>query len=854
MASFRILFFPKSLIALSILSFVANAANMNADHGLTTDQQTDDNKYYFAPGMLVGGNRGENLNILQSNTNLSPGSYKVDIYINGQFISNETIEFKSAGGGELEPCLKKDILTGAGVQASAVTAESSCTFSHLVQGASAKFEDTDLRLDLYVPQDKMQRMPRGTVASGDLDPGNSMLFLNYDTNYYRNRSHGSDSDSGYLGINDGFNLGLWQFRQQSNFTSNSNNGERTNSFKALNSYLQRPLLPLKSELKVGDVYTAGSDFGSVGLRGAQIASDDRMLPDSQRGYAPTIKGVANTNAKVVVKQSGNIIYQTSVPPGAFTIDDLYPTSYQGDLNVEVQEADGHTSSFTVPFSAVADSVRMGQFKYNLSLGRVRNIDHSNDMVADLVMRYGLSNSVTVSSGVREAPGYVAGLFGAVLTNNTGAYGINSVYSHADVPGQGTQNGWRFSLNYSKTITPTNTNISLAAFRYSTAGFYDLNDVLGLRSTEGTDNSWVSDTYQQKNQFTATISQTLGVYGHLFFSGSTSNYRGGRSADTQFQAGYNFSVGSASYSLTWSRQKTGGSYYGSQNTANTEKAHSGNMEDVAMLSFSMPLGESTSWSTSYSHSSGSQDQSDLLQSSVNGTLGQDNTLSYDLTTAYDARSGDNSSISGSLQKQFSSITLGANASKSKDYDQIGVSGRGALVAHSGGVTLGPWLGDSFALVEAKGAEGAKLQNSMGASVDSHGYAIMPSLTPYRYNEVVLDPEGIKDNNVELDNQPSRVAPYAGAMVKVNIKTKEGYPLLLSFDVDKNPLDLGENIYDSKGDVVGMVSLGGMIYARVSTLVGVLSTHGHKHCTLPYDVANKAAGQALYRANAQCQKIS
>ena len=40
-----------------------------------------------------------------------------------------------------------------------------------------------------------------------------------------------------------------------------------------------------------------------------------MLPDSLSGYAPTIRGVAQTNARVTVRQNGYIIYSTYVPPG-----------------------------------------------------------------------------------------------------------------------------------------------------------------------------------------------------------------------------------------------------------------------------------------------------------------------------------------------------------------------------------------------------------------------------------------------------------------------------------------------------------------------------------------------------------
>ncbi|ARV75677.1 hypothetical protein A8140_23765 (plasmid) [Vibrio campbellii CAIM 519 = NBRC 15631 = ATCC 25920] len=80
-------------------------------------------------------------------------------------------------------------------------------------------------------------------------------------------------------------------------------------------------------------------------------SDEKMLPENQRGFAPTVKGIANSNAQVSIRQNGSLIYQVYVPPGAFIIDDLYPTSFGGDLDVTITESDGSTRSFKQPFSS-----------------------------------------------------------------------------------------------------------------------------------------------------------------------------------------------------------------------------------------------------------------------------------------------------------------------------------------------------------------------------------------------------------------------------------------------------------------------------------------------------------------------
>jgi outer membrane usher protein len=56
---------------------------------------------------------------------------------------------------------------------------------------------------------------------------------------------------------------------------------------------------------------------------------------------------------VTVRQGNNIIYQTSVPPGPFTLQDVYPSGYGNDLEVSVKEADGSVQVFSVPYASVA---------------------------------------------------------------------------------------------------------------------------------------------------------------------------------------------------------------------------------------------------------------------------------------------------------------------------------------------------------------------------------------------------------------------------------------------------------------------------------------------------------------------
>ncbi|MBO1929852.1 fimbria/pilus outer membrane usher protein [Providencia rettgeri] len=100
-------------------------------------------------------------------------------------------------------------------------------------------------------------------------------------------------------------MGAWRLRNYS--TWNSSNGN--NSWRNINTYLQRYIVQLKSQIIMGDTYTPGDIFDSVQIRGAQIGTDDDMLADSLKGYAPVVRGIARTNATVTIKQNGYTVYQ-----------------------------------------------------------------------------------------------------------------------------------------------------------------------------------------------------------------------------------------------------------------------------------------------------------------------------------------------------------------------------------------------------------------------------------------------------------------------------------------------------------------------------------------------------------------
>lgn len=311
-----------------------------------------------------------------------PGRYRAALYANQTWIGSADITLRELDGPgkAAQPVFDRDLLMRIGVDVTRLGDTAHATLDAadksggvplgvLIPQATATFDAGEQRLDLSIPQAMMSRNARGWIDPKFWDDGVPAAVVQYNANVYHSSGRGFSTTQNYLGLNTGVNIGPWRFRYNGNVTSTSGAGTHVQSMQ---TYLQRSIEPIKSQLTVGDSYTDGSIFDSFGITGAQIGTDDRMYPESQRGYAPTVRGIANSNAKVQVKQSGDIIYETTVAPGPFEIDDLYATGYGGDLQVVMTEADGSQHTSLLPYSAPVNALREGRWRYNVAAGLYRN--------------------------------------------------------------------------------------------------------------------------------------------------------------------------------------------------------------------------------------------------------------------------------------------------------------------------------------------------------------------------------------------------------------------------------------------------------------------------------------------------
>ena len=842
-AKFKLSCLQKSLL-LICFNFISAAHAEN-------DAQYDESEYVFDSKMFRGSNISQQKMLkLSQNQNVLAGTYKVDVYINNRLMEKSELSFVE-DGHNVTACFSPEHLKKWSIKLKNDYAlENGCaSLETLVGAGKLEFDSSLMRVDIHLPQTMLLQMPRGYVSPKEWQTGNSMAFVNYSANYYHNEMSGSvgnqNTDSAFISLNGGFNLGAWQFRQQSNISYQNNETD----WNSIRSYLKRPIPAMHSEISLGQLNSSGQFFSGLSYNGINLASDDRMLPDSQRGYAPVIQGTANTMARVSVKQNGREIYQTTVAAGTFKISDLYPTSYNGDLEVTVLESDGQQSTFKVPFSAVPESVRDGAFKYNVDIGQTRDVGEDT-YFGNITTQYGLNNAVTLNSGIRVAEDYMAGVLGTAYTNRFGAFGTDMTYSHAKLPEQNTEEGWMFGLTYSKNFTATNTNFALAGYRFSTEGYRDLSDVLNIREYYNSNNANDSnDFHPQRSRFTASINQTLGQYGSLSFSGSAQSYRDNRDDDYQLQLSYgNTFKNGTSMNFNVSRQMY------SQINSNAQKDADNNDEMLYGLSLSIPMDRSKARAPTvglnYNHSPDSQ----YYQANITGTLDQNNTMNYNAGISYEDNT-DFTIVNGSLQKRFSAANTSLSASYSENSWQASASAQGAAVLHSGGVTFGPYLGDTFALIEAPGAQGAKVSSVYGSKINKAGYALVPSLTPYRYNSISLNPEGMSAD-IDLEMGEQKIVPLAGASIKVKFKTNQGQALIIQAKfADGSGLPLGADVTDAAGNIVAVVGQNSQIYLRAEQPKAILNIvwgeDPSERCTVEYDLKQANILNSIAKITQTCQ---
>lgn len=758
-----------------------------------------------------------------------PGTYPVTLQLNGVPKVNGDVTFLENGTPVATPCLTLRQLMQLGIKTDALLPaldaeksdqplEQRCLdLNRYYSTAQLHYDPSSQVLDVSLPQIYVLQTPAGYVDPALWDYGIPAAMLSYDLNAYQSVNDNDHSESAYAGLRYGVNLGAWRFRARGNLDWDSDSGT---DYDSHDIYLQRDIPSLKAQLLLGDAYTRGDTFDPVNLRGVRLYNDERMQPSGLSTFTPVVRGVARTNAKVVVSQDGNKVYETTVPPGAFEITDLSTVSYGQDLDVTVEEADGSKSSFSIPYASVTQMLRPGTSRWDLGLGQYNEGELSERpwmMVANGY--YGFNNTFTGYAGVEYLGiGYASGLLGVAMNTRFGAIAFDVTHSRMDDPDVADEvlQGQSYRLSYNKTISGTDTSFNFAAYRFSTEHYMTLADAATLHGGTGEEGDF--NLYQRmKNQVQLNISQPVRLngsdYGSLYLTGSWQDYWGAKDEPTsQFSAGYSNSFRWGSYSLSVQRTYD----------------ELGVKDDSIYFSLSLPLESFTQsgkapggFSTLNMSMNLNRDGSSNASMSANGNS-EDNRFNYSVSTSYnhdDQQSLADLSGYGTYNSAYGPLSASASVSDEADR-QYSLSYSGGMVLHSGGLTLAPNSisdNETLALVYAGGAEGAGVAST--GRIDRHGYAINTGLTAYRENTVALD-IGTLARDVEVKNTSTLAIPAGGAVVKVNFETDEERSVLLALTrSDRGFIPLAADVL-LDGRSVGVVGQAGQAFVRGIPDSGVL----------------------------------
>lgn len=619
------------------------------------------------------------------------------------------------------------------------------------------FFDKDAQLvTLVVPSDLMSNKKNG-IASSRWDDGIPALFTNYHLNYQRNsgRNYRSQTDKNdlYLTLDSGLNLAGWRLRVGHQYQQSAY-GER--GWLTQNVTMSRTVRSLRAQITFGDSTSPSNLFDNFSYRGVMFATDERMLPDGLRQFSPIIRGIAKSNAEVVLRQNGSVIYQTFVAPGPFVLRDVYPPDSEGDLEMTITESNGTETLRRMSYAAMPNLTHHNVINYQLLAGHYKRWEGSDNEQPSFMqgtVTYGLTERFSLFAGGMSSPIYQSLGSGAGLSmGQGGAISVDYLSSLAKEPRRSERDrGGVWRMRYAKAFLPNGTSLSLQA-RYYPGGqrFRNFQETIYQQQTYWWD--WDDEGHydgdfdpEKLTGFNAYLNQSIGENSNLYLTWQRDNYRKKNQHNTSLTFGADHSWNDVDYGLALSWERDAGVQANGEITLDVS---------IPLKIFSKNRPKLNVSRTFSHHSERSQ------QVSVSGTALEDYSLNYSLGGQHSQT--ENDSVNASLAYQYNAGEMRIGVAQGGNFRQRNFDVTGSLMLHPYGITMGQTLGDTMALVEVNHSPGIGVDNQFGVTTDRRGFALVSYLTPYRVNRLTLDNYTLTET-LHLPDTEVDVVPIAGSVV-------------------------------------------------------------------------------------------
>jgi len=657
--------------------------------------------------------------------------------------------------------------------------------------------------------------------------GGTAMLLNYDLMGMRSENGGTASHFLSLNTELGLNLRDWILRSRA-YTA-LQDGVFQN--RHLYAYAQRTWVDHGATLQAGQINITNSVLTSAPLTGIQVFPDAALARQTRN--VVMVEGLAQSQARVEVRQAGALIYSTVVPAGPFSLTDLPLLNGSSDLEVTVIESNGAQRRFTVPAGAI-NAGSLGQRPgYAFAFGKSRSLDGNSarqPWVASASGNWAVGQRSHFGAGALFASRYQAVSWGVdTRPSRQLSLKLQQRLSHA-VLDEG-RRGTQLSFSGNAIGLPANFSLSFSSTLQS-KGYRTLDDV-----TQNITDA-VASASRYRTQHTAALGwHNTAVGGFTIAYSQSTQHNGGRTQRLNASWGKTFNFGTLSLNVERDLSPRNGTAYASTTPLN-----------AYYLTLSVPLGKRTV--RTYASNSGgytrlgaaySERVSDTLNYSVSA---ERNTQRHDNTVAAQL----------SAVPRYAQVNLGFSATGTDTRSYYG-GATGGLVLHAKGLTASPYtVQDTFGIVSAAGMPGVKVGTPQGPVwTDPWGRAVIPQLSAYSGSRVEVDTRTLP-RNVDIRNGFRLVDAGRGSVNFVDFDlTRVRRLLLTARDADGRDLPSGAYVLDERKQFISTVLDRGQIFlssgAADATLTVALP--GDKQCVLRYPLPEVPAADAFYEtADAVC----
>ncbi|WP_312582258.1 fimbria/pilus outer membrane usher protein [Atlantibacter hermannii] len=780
---------------------------------------------YFDPGLLqaVNGQDAITDTSLISQGYQPPGTYRVHIDVNGNAVMVNSVRFELDKEKRLIPCLSFNAYKKLGVDMSKLDTNAkdneltnACApAEEQVPGIKVDFDFAQLKLDINIPQTVLLDESVMGVPEEEWDDGIPALINTYQLSgqHYITRSQ-STEDAAFANLTNGINIGRWRFRNNSTLSKDE-------GWKNISNYVETAVHSLKGELTLGDASTPGDIFDSLQLRGIQLSSDTDMLPDQMDGFAPTIRGIAKSNAQVTVRDHGSIIYQRSVPPGPFVINSLSSVSDGGKLDVTIKEADGSETHTTVAYSSVPQLLRAKQVKYSLVIGHyitTGSSDGEDDpRLVQATLAWGLPLNTTLYGGAQYHQRFKAANVGIGFDlKRFGGIAVDMTKSESQHGNQEISGGKMVRLTYRNTLADGDTQIRLDN-RYYYNDYYAFQD--------WADSGAQTPGERKRREYNLSLNQNISDE-HSLYATLSRTENGDRSVSRSWQLGWSASFRFFSLSMAFSMSR---------------ESDAPEWDKQLSLTLSAPFSEAyPELQPTANYTATSSLQGDMTnQLGLSGRFGDNEDLNWNaqFTEASQHKQSDTQTASMGVdyQGRYGDASVTYNADRN---NYLSWNASGSVIAHRHGITAGRYTNNSMALIAAPGAADLPLNSGQHVMTDSRGYALMPDVQAYRRNQLEIDTHNA-DKTLDFVITSAEVVPTKDAVVLAEFKPISGRKAVATVAYNgKNP-PFGARVKIEGQDDAFYLGDGGQVYLNAAPDSGVLiiSWGDHQSCKAPFTLPPK-----------------